>query len=148
MRIPIVTVRAWLHPPFPLASHLLSTHTQTYSSAGHVQRQCGHGPVCCSSIDGVWTGAGTLWSTLWFPPQLPAWCQGGVGKAAAACSPGRGCCHRLHGHRVRRYTYDKQTKGGETHLELFQTESTIPWPCILKNQQARKSDWLYIVTDC
>lgn len=143
MRIPIVTVRAWLHPPFPLASHLLSTHTQTYSSAGHVQRQCGHGPVCCSSIDGVWTGAGTLWSTLWFPPQLPAWCQGGVGKAAAACSPGRGCCHRLHGHRVRRYTYDKQTN-------TFRAISNwIHHPLAMRTQKlAGKSDWLYIVTDC
>lgn len=143
MRIPIVTVRAWLHPPFPLASHLLSTHTQTYSSAGHVQRQCGHGPVCCSSIDGVWTGAGTLWSTLWFPPQLPAWCQGGVGKAAAACSPGRGCCHRLHGHRVRRYTYDKQTN------TFRAISSWIHHPLAMRTQKsAGKSDWLYIVTDC
>lgn len=37
---------------------------------------------------------------------------------------------------------DIPTINKQTHLELFQTESTIPWPCVLKNQQARAIDYI------
>lgn len=77
-----------------LASLHMKTHTWTYSAARHVQTQCGRGPACCSSSGGVWTGAGTLWSTPWCPHRWPAWCLGGAGRVAAACSPSLGCCRR------------------------------------------------------
>ncbi len=84
----LITVWFWSRPLLGI-----KCNTNTDCATWRGRTQYGLAPACCSSSDGVGTGAGILGSTLWLLLRWIAWDLGVSDRAASACSPALECCH-------------------------------------------------------